>query len=194
MGVELKSGQSQEPIEDGFSHKQKQGKRKSECSLPPDKKEKEIDSEEEVKYEELDDNVWDELERSFFTSRENSFILLCEKSMADKKLAAKENEGESFVEMVTKELERCQKEGINIEKKPQEEERRVLTLDSFEAPRPQEQPDSGIPTPNGDKDELMEAVIAKKRMSIEIDLNMAPQLSVVYSVTERDSVEPGHLV
>lgn len=40
----------------------------------------------------------------------------------------------------------------------------------------------------------MEAVIAKKRMSIEIDLNMAPQLSVVYSVTERDSVEPGHLV
>lgn len=38
----------------------------------------------------------------------------------------------------------------------------------------------------------MEAVIAKKRMSQEIDIALVPSLSVIYSVNEKESVEPSH--
>ncbi len=75
MGVDLKTGESHYPIEDGFSAHKK--KNHSGVSLPPHKKD--IDSEEEVNYEQLDDNVWDELERSH---QDNSFVYLCDKSVS----------------------------------------------------------------------------------------------------------------
>ena len=76
-----------------------------------------------MKYEEVDDNVWDELEKSFMTSRENSFMLLCEKEMEaktkEKAEEMKQKENELEVEIGT-EQEREKEKG-------RKEEERITT-------------------------------------------------------------------